>query len=1006
MDLIERRRPVRAALSVAVLIAIAVGVPSLLVRFATERFGGPWPWSGMVPFWEWDVVGGVTERLTDEAVVDVVVRLALAAAWVAVVVIVATVVFETVHLVRHDGLPLPTVRGLGWSQQLAHFIAAGLIVLGPVGGAARAARPTGPIVSSTPSVLVLDDEVSSVPASAHDSATPASTRDAAPVEYVVRPGDSVWAIAERFATGRPGETVALAERVLELNLGRVMADGQRFTNAAYIEPGWTLLLPAEDANRRLVATPSDAAGYVVRPGDTLASIAASQLGDAGRWPEIYAANAGAAMVDGRTFDDPDLIVAGWTLIMPTASSTPAAPGAAPAPADSVAAAAPTVSDTAMVSDTDVMVSDTGPPISSPITTPTPLPTTTTTTTTSTTAVPVAVDGSDVGAETDSGRTSPIGLGHAAMLAGGVLALVAARRRQRLRTALPRARVPEPAPRAIQLERSLRSVGPSERLERADVAIRAAASVLVDHDRRVIAAIVHDDGSLELVLDGHAGAPAPWRVLDDRWHLAAGVPTEALAPAARLVGCPCVALVQLGVTPGGSDVFVDLEALGVLSVDAEPDVADSVVTALAGTLATSVFAEVAQLVGVGVDPGAFLGHRHHHDCTSVDEAVELATALVGTTAFAGRSTFEMRSRVTGGEAWEPAVLLVGSGHGSDVAPLSVLSSATGIAAVVAGRVGVGATLVPGDRGWRLEPLGIEMTPVGLAPAEVASLTELVELVDRPLVEEPIAAMFPGAGAGNSPDDERFVPSPWSLMVRLLGPVDVVDGTGAAVAFDRSKTRELVAWLALHRERSTRSGARTALWELDVRDATFANVVSEARRAMARQVPPPDGDEWVARTLTDALPLHVGIVTDADLVAERLAAARVQPPELAVSTLEPAVELIRGLPFEGTGYLWPDAEGITSNLVLLATSAAAELAAHHLSMGDVDGVFRATGLGLRVLPGHEELIALRMRAHARAGDHAGVRQEWESYERVITADPWSDGEPAPKLVELRRALLAPG
>jgi hypothetical protein len=37
---------------------------------------------------------------------------------------------------------------------------------------------------------------------------------------------------------------------------------------------------------------------------------------------------------------------------------------------------------------------------------------------------------------------------------------------------------------------------------------------------------------------------------------------------------------------------------------------------------------------------------------------------------------------------------------------------------------------------------------------------------------------------------------------------------------------------------------------------------------------------------------------------------------------------------------------------------------------------------------------------------VRQEWESYERVITADPWSDGEPAPKLVELRRALLAPG
>ena len=154
----------------------------------------------------------------------------------------------------------------------------------------------------------------------------------------------------------------------------------------------------------------------------------------------------------------------------------------------------------------------------------------------------------------------------------------------------------------------------------------------------------------------------------------------------------------------------------------------------------------------------------------------------------------------------------------------------------------------------------------------------------------------------------------------------------------------------------------------------------------------------------LPLHPEVVADADVVRHRLDRARLQPPELAIETLRPAVELIRDLPFTGTGYLWPDAEGIQSNLVLLATSAATELAGHHLSMGDVDGVFWATGRGLRVLPGHEELIALRMRAHARAGDLSGVRLEWESYERVLNADPWSDGEPAPKLVLLRRELLS--
>jgi hypothetical protein len=70
-----------------------------------------------------------------------------------------------------------------------------------------------------------------------------------------------------------------------------------------------------------------------------------------------------------------------------------------------------------------------------------------------------------------------------------------------------------------------------------------------------------------------------------------------------------------------------------------------------------------------------------------------------------------------------------------------------------------------------------------------------------------------------------------------------------------------------------------------------------------------------------------------------------------------------------------------------------------------VFWATGQGLKVLAGHNELIGVRMRAHASAGDLAGVRQEWESYERVIVGDAWSDGEPAPKLLALRHELLTP-
>ena len=399
-------------------------------------------------------------------------------------------------------------------------------------------------------------------------------------------------------------------------------------------------------------------------------------------------------------------------------------------------------------------------------------------------------------------------------------------------------------------------------------------------------------------------------------------------------------------------------------------------------------------------------------------VELACTLVGTTAVNDRSSFELRSLRTGGEVWEPAVVLLASADdGAEVCDAGVLPAAGhGVAVVVAdehGRVPTApARLVARADGWSLEAFGssIELVPVGVSASDLEQINELLVDADRPLESvDPVEAIQwadEHDGVAATPEaTSPFEPRPHEIVVGLIGAVEVHARSGEAGSFERSKTVELIAWLTTHRDRATRTGARTALWDLDVRDATFANVVSEARRALARLVAPPEGEEWVARTLTEQLPVHDLVVTDADLIEERLAHARVQPPTQAIETLRPAVELVRDMPFAGTSYLWPDAEGITSNLVLLAITATAEFAAHALSLGDTDGVFWATGKGLRVLPGHEELIALRMQAHARAGDLAGVRQEWESYERVLVADAWSDGEPAPKLLALRRQLLNP-
>jgi hypothetical protein len=335
---------------------------------------------------------------------------------------------------------------------------------------------------------------------------------------------------------------------------------------------------------------------------------------------------------------------------------------------------------------------------------------------------------------------------------------------------------------------------------------------------------------------------------------------------------------------------------------------------------------------------------------------------------------------------------------------------------------------------LEPLGLSVQPVGVSAEDVAALSAVLD-VEGPLAGHELVASLRDSRDTMSFDRatfdlgscevlpcvvstsevgvpgvvalhvEPFVEPQWALMVSVLGPVQVVSAANVPADCERSKAIELIVWLSQHRERPTRSAARTALWDLDVRDATFANVVSDARRALARAVAPAEGEEWIARTLTENLPLHRGVVTDAEVLALRVAHARGLASLDAIDVLRPGVELLLGLPFAGTSYLWTDAEGITSSLTLLATGAAIELANHYLLLGDVDGVFWATGQGLKVLSGHEELIALRMRAHARRGDLSGVRGEWESYERAIAADPWAAAEPAPKLVSLRRELLTP-
>ena len=614
-----------------------------------------------------------------------------------------------------------------------------------------------------------------------------------------------------------------------------------------------------------------------------------------------------------------------------------------------------------------------------------------------------------------------GLGAALLMSAGVVGALESRRRRELRSSTVGTRLLAPSAVQVRTEVLLRSLNPQERLARLDLALRSAAPSLAAQSASVQAAVMYDTGDVCLFLRGSATPALPdWKmdVHANTWRLSASTSLSALAEHARLCAQPCPAMVHVGGVAEGGELFVDLEAVGSFLV--QSPYASAVLRSVAASLAVSPFIEAARIFTVGLGDVS-LGSQNSESVDSLDAALDAASMSLGSTSQLARmgSTFGLRVAGVGGEAWEPSVVVALVDEGID--PLdgvlrAVAAGGRGLAVVLGteeSSADCAAPLEPGA-GWALrfdggqhvlEPLGFVVHPVGVSEADVARLAELIDRAELTTTDLDVAhvpeLLFDAAQQAST----AFAAPEWSLMVRVLGPILVASCNGVPADCERSKAIELIVWLSQHRERPTRSAARTALWDLDVRDATFANVVSDARRAMARAIAPAASEEWIARTLTEDLPLHPGVVTDAEMLALRVAHARPQSSLDAIDTLRPGVEFLTGLPFAGTSYQWTDAEGITSSLILLATGAAIELANHYLLLGDVDGVFWATGQGLKVLSGHEELISLRMRAHARRGDLAGVRGEWESYERAIAADPWAAAEPAPKLVALRRELLAP-
>lgn len=241
-------------------------------------------------------------------------------------------------------------------------------------------------------------------------------------------------------------------------------------------------------------------------------------------------------------------------------------------------------------------------------------------------------------------------------------------------------------------------------------------------------------------------------------------------------------------------------------------------------------------------------------------------------------------------------------------------------------------------------------------------------------------------------------PHDFVAGVLGPVNVTTADGERVRFTRARGEELLVWLALHPSRRFRSMARADIWAEPVKDSTFANITSDARKALQAAGGSGSG---LGVTLNDELVL-TGVVSDVEILRRCVEHARRWPEVGGAEALRYGLSLVRGTPFSGATYIWSDSTGLATDAVMLVVRAASMLADMCAEAQDPDGVYWATGQGLLAVPGQEDLLAVRLRLHADRRDRVGLTAEWRAYLRMLAADPWSDGTPSPTMTRLWEEL----
>ncbi|MFB8085055.1 BTAD domain-containing putative transcriptional regulator [Streptomyces sp. NPDC055992] len=621
----------RALLGLSLLAALVVGAPYLLLTVGhqpTELSGG-------------------TELLTQQDDGSLFLVVLTCIGWAAWASFALSVLVELVAVLRRRSAP--RIRGLGGMQSLASFLIGGIVLLAPT---AASAATVAPAVAATVTHTAGQGNGAT-------SETPASraAADTATLRHTVTSAtESPWELAQTYLGSGPRwkDIAALNPDIPELVAGD-----------QYLPQGAVLTLP-DDAHLPVTADSDSATeaarrpnsaihpqgdekkqaptSYTVHAGDSLSTIADSELGNGDRWPELYEANKGSKQPYGHTFTDPDRIYPGQELTLPTGGQpgrgTDTDQSASPrdthratpdndhpaTPEKDELQATPEARDDAS-SAPDAQQQDreeqaergagaagahtTAPePAGSAAVHPEPStsaePGTGATSSASAPAEPTAPAASAASEQETSktgSRAGVIGLAATGVLAAALVGSLTYRRTMQQRQRRRGHRIAMPSGRSAETERAMRSVDAGAELGLLAAALRTAALHLAQEGRPLpeITTVQLGARGVRLHLAEAVPPVAPFTTVPDQsgqWWCPAG--TRELLPAEELreVDPPYPALAVLGEDEDGAIVLVNLEHVGALHLTGIGRLA--LLRTLALSLALTPLAEQIEIAVAGED----------------------------------------------------------------------------------------------------------------------------------------------------------------------------------------------------------------------------------------------------------------------------------------------------------------------------------------------------------------------------------------------------------------------